>query len=71
VRRSGAADGPGVRRVHGASTAAWPARFEASWRSASVRRHGPRAAHGLGLGVVEKVRGATSRRAGARPEQCC
>jgi NCAIR mutase (PurE)-related protein len=29
VRTAGAADVPGVRRAHGAGTAAWPARLEA------------------------------------------
>jgi hypothetical protein len=28
VRTAGAADGPGVRRAHGAGTAVWPARLE-------------------------------------------
>jgi hypothetical protein len=43
------ADGPGVRRAHGACTAAWRRGSRRPGVEASVGRRGPRAAHGLGL----------------------
>jgi hypothetical protein len=58
VHTAGAADGLGVRRAHGAGTAAWPTRLEAPYGRASVRAHGPRAEGASGRCVGHGLRGS-------------